>query len=357
MNYLFLDCDEYLTSQRISELRAGLGDAEIADLNMVALEGPKTSAGEILSYAAMMPFLAPRRLVLVEGFLQHLDRRMAQSKSFDSAAHREAEELTIGLSQTPETSDIVFVDGKLDKRRALWTGYRRTSDDAGGDVRVDGLGALVKSGVIQSESLGTPDSRSLPGWVQRQAKDQHIDIDRQATASLANFVGPNLRQLGNELQKLAVYASGRTITSADVRLMVSDASEALIWDLTDAVSQRNAKGAMLALHALRRGDANPFYLLTMIARQYRIILKVKDAMSAVGRPNEHDIAKQVGESPYPVKKAMQQAGAYSLEELEGILGRLVETDFAMKTGADQDTEIDVLIAELTQRASTGRRSA
>ena len=54
---------------------------------------------------------------------------------------------------------------------------------------------------------------------------------------------------------------------------------------------------------------------------------------------------------------MDQAGAYSLDELEAILGRLVEADFAMKTGADQDTEIDVLIAELTQRASTGRRAA
>ncbi len=100
---------------------------------------------------------------------------------------------------------------------------------------------------------------------------------------LADFVGPNLRQLDNELEKLAVFASGRAITAADVRLLVSDASEAMIWDLTDALSQRNAKQAMLALHALRRADANDFYLLTMIARQYRIILKVKDAMSGGGR--------------------------------------------------------------------------
>ena len=68
-----------------------LGDPEMADLNMVTLDGPKTSAGEILGYAAMMPFLASRRLVLVEGYLQHLDRRMAQSKSTDSAAYVEAE--------------------------------------------------------------------------------------------------------------------------------------------------------------------------------------------------------------------------------------------------------------------------
>ena len=116
-----------------------------------------------------------------------------------------------GLSQTPDTSDIVFVDDKLDKRRDLWKGFKRSTGDAdAGEKPVAGLSAWVKSGVIQSESLGTPDSRSLPGWIQRQAKAQNIDIDRQATVSLANFVGPNLRQLDNELQKLAVYASGRT---------------------------------------------------------------------------------------------------------------------------------------------------
>ena len=34
MIYLFLDCDEYLAAQRIRELKAAVGDAELADLNI-----------------------------------------------------------------------------------------------------------------------------------------------------------------------------------------------------------------------------------------------------------------------------------------------------------------------------------
>ena len=150
------------------------------------------------------------------------------------------------------------------------------------------------------------------------------------------------------MHKLATYASGRPITVHDVRLLVSDASEALIWDLTDALSQRNGRGALQSLYELRRGDANPFYLLTMIARQYRILLKVKAAMQS-GGGNEFDIAKLVGEKPYSVKKAMNQANSYPLPALIATMDRLLEADFAMKTGADPETEIDLLIAELTQK--------
>jgi DNA polymerase III delta subunit len=79
------------------------------------------------------------------------------------------------------------------------------------------------------------------------------------------------------------------------------------------------------------------------------LIKVKEALSH-HRGNEYDLAKVVGESPFPVKKAMTQVGNYQMAELETILGRLLAADVAMKTGADPETEIDVLVAELTQRA-------
>jgi DNA polymerase-3 subunit delta len=167
---------------------------------------------------------------------------------------------------------------------------------------------------------------------------------------LATYVGANLRQLDNELEKLSLYVGQRPITVEDVNLMVSDASEAMVWNLTDALSQRNPAKAMQSLQALRRGDAHPIYLLTMIARQYRVILKVKEAMRTNAGANEFDLSKVVRESPYPVKKAMQQAGSYSFSELIELMDRLVVADNAMKTGADAETEIDLLIAELTQKA-------
>ena len=360
MIYLHLDCDEYLSSQRIAERKRALGDAEMADLNTATLDGNQLRTSDLLGEASMMPFLAPKRLLLVNGFLDSLDKRMAASKGTDSAAHQMAAQLLTGFETLPDTCDVILIDNAVDKRRVLWKGFTIApaeknaeksagkNAEKGAERKIPGLDELIKRKVIIAEELATPDAKALPGWLHAYARAQQIAIEGQATQTLADFVGPNLRQLHNELLKLATYAGNRPITVQDVRLLVSDASEALIWDLTDALSQRNGRGAMHTLYELRRGDANPFYLLTMIARQYRILLKVKSAMQS-GGGNEYDIAKVVGEKPYSVKKAMNQANSYGLPALIATMDRLLTADFAMKTGADPETEIDLLIAELTQK--------
>jgi DNA polymerase-3 subunit delta len=348
MIYLFLDCNEYLLTQRIRELKAAVGDAELADLNITEWEGGAANANEILGQASMMPFLTMRRLIVLRGYLSNLEKRMSLSKSTESAAHLEAAHFLGGLADVTDTCDLVLIENSLDKRRAIWKGFRIRQQD--GEREVRGLQALVAAKTIVQEELATPDAKSLPSWIQQRARALKITVEPRAVQLLASFVGGNLRQVDNELDKLSLYAGQRSITEEDVKLMVSDASEALIWNLTDALSQRNPNKAMHALHDLRRGDAHPIYLLTMIARQYRVILKVKEAMRLHPGANEYDLAKVVRESAYPVKKAMQLAGSYSFAELVELMDRFVVADNAMKTGADPETEIDLLIAELTQKA-------
>jgi DNA polymerase-3 subunit delta len=348
MIYLLLNCDEYLASQRLADLKAALGDPELASLNTTELAGDKTNVAEVLGQASMMPFLTQRRLLIVRGLLAHLDQRLAASKSTDSAAHLETARLLEGLAKVPETSDLALMDASVDRRRSLWRGLSLPATEKQPARKINGLEGLIKSQQVKLEELATPDAKALPGWIQTYTKTRKIAIDSRAVQLLADFVGPNLRQLANELEKLSLYASGRPITTDDVKLLVSDASEALIWELTDALSQRNGRGAMSALYDLRRGDMNPFQLLTMIARQYRILIKVKEAMHR-SPGDEYAIAEQVGEKPYPVKKAMAQANKYAAPALDMLMERLLEADYAMKTGADVDTEIDLLVAELTQK--------
>ncbi len=340
---LLLNPDEYMAAERIARIKASLGDAEMADLNTEEMDGRRVSAGEILGQASMMPFLTPQRLLIVRGYLTHLGKRMGQSKGTENAAYAEATDFLDGLAQVPDTCHLVLID-EVDKRRHLWKGFKPD----GGGAKVAGLADLVKAGTMKLEELSTPDARDLAGWLQRRAKQKEIDIQGQAIQMLSTYVGPNLRQLDNELDKLAAYASGRAVTGADVRLLVSDASEALIWDMTDALSRRDGRKAMQALYELRKGDANAFYLLTMIARQYRVILQVKELARSLGS-NETAIGKELGMHPFPVKKALGQSRSYSFDELEDILEQMLEADYAMKTGADLETTIDLMVAGLTQR--------
>ncbi len=347
MVLLLLNADEYLAAERLAAAKAALGDPEMASLNTAELTGGQTSAAAILGEALLMPFLADKRLVIVRGYLDHLDKRMSQSKSAESAAYSEAADLLTRLGDVPDTCDLIFVDNAVDKRRGLWKGFTAGADSQA--RKVPGLEALIKAGVIQSEELATPDpKRTLPGWIQQRARARKIAIGGDAVAVLVDFVGPNLRQLDNELEKLSLYALGRPITAQDVRAMVSDASEELIWNLTDGLGQRNPRMAMRALRELRRNEESPIGLLAAIARQYRLLILVKTALQSDN--DENAIAKRLGENPYPVRKAMQLAPRYTFAELEAVMAALLEADMAMKTGANQDTELDLLVAELTRKA-------
>jgi len=337
MIYLFFEPDDYLLGQSLSKLKQAIGDPEIVDINLTTLDGSRISAADLLYHTGMMPFLAERRLVVVRGYLKSLEARLGTAKTPNKAAQAEAVQILEGLADLPQSNDLVLIEEKLDKRRALWKGID-------GVAGVQQLSQDVAHFAIKE--LTTPDIRQLPGWIARTTKQKGIPIEGNAIQMLATFVGPDLRQLNNELEKLRTYAAGRPITAQDIRLLVSDASEALIWDLTDAMSQRDGRKAMRALYELRRNDANPFYLLTMITRQYRIMIKVKDAMNH--RPsNAYDIASRISENPFPVRKAMAQSRNYPIEKMEAIVDRLLTSDYAMKTGSDPDTELDILVAELT----------
>ena len=137
MIQLILDGDEFLVKQHVGAIKAGMGDAEMASLNTAELVGNQADAARILGDASMMPFLAAKRLMLVYGYLDHLDKRMAASKSADSAAHAEAVQLLDGLTHPPETADIIFIDS-VDKRRQLWKGFTRPASADANCMRTSG---------------------------------------------------------------------------------------------------------------------------------------------------------------------------------------------------------------------------
>ena len=126
--------------------------------------------------------------------------------------------------------------------------------------------------------LPTPDPKALPAWIQQRVRERKLAIQPTRWPCWRTLSGRNLRQLDNELEKLSLYAYGRPITAQDVRAMVADASEEMIWNLTDGLCQRNPSKAMHALRELRRNDQHPLAMLSSISRQYRLLIQVKAMM-------------------------------------------------------------------------------
>ncbi len=165
---------------------------------------------------------------------------------------------------------------------------------------------------------------------------------------MAIFIGADLRALDSDIEKLIVYRGGETIRREDVRLMVAPAQEQSIFEMVDAMGQRRMQRALELLHEQLRHNANEFYLLSMVTRQYRLMLQVRDLMQR--GMNVDAIQKQLGLHPFVTKKIAEQARNYSVEQLENIMHKLLQVDVDLKTSKLEPTlALDLLVVDLTQR--------
>ena len=338
--------DDLLRSEHLATLRAALGPAEMAELSTTWLDGRRTTIGEIRHHADAMPFLTPRRLVIVEGYLLQLRRRMRSSKGKTddegddsdtpenlSAAAQDREHLLAYLSEVPDTTDLVLVEA---------------TTVLGNDKLIKALKRLANEGRAAIVVCDAPAERDLPGWIIDRTRRKGGEIEPAAAYDLATSVGRNLMLLDNELDKLIAYRGGAgPIRKTDVRLMVPYTQEASIFDMVDAIGQKNSAEATRLLRELERDGAAPLYLLAMIVRQFRILVQVTDLQDS--GLDKYEIGTKIGLHHYPTGKAMQQSRRWRMDALLAAYDRLLETDLAIKTGKlPDDLALDLLVLGLCE---------
>lgn len=346
MIYLLHGSDELLRSERLAAIRAALGEPELAELSTSVLDGRKTSVAEVCYTCDVVPFLTPRRLVIVNGLLAQLKRRQqAGKKKGDTAADGDADKGTTRadadrdtllryLAEMPESTDLALVEAEAVARNER--PYKE-------------LARLAEAGRAEIVLCEAPEERDLPDWVLRRARQKGGAIERDATFDLATSIGRNLRLLDSELDKLITYRGGvGAISREDVRLLTPYTQEANIFDMVDAIGQQDGSKAVRLLAELQRDGAAPLYLLSMVVRQFRILVQVADQMGqGLGKD---EIAKAIGLHPFPTQKAMDQCRRWRMSDLEMAYDRLLATDLAIKTGKlPDDLALDLLVVELSQR--------
>ena len=161
--------------------------------------------------------------------------------------------------------------------------------------------------------------------------------------------------MDSELEKLAAYVDWqRPIDERDVQCLVSASFEANIFALVDALGLRQRRQAVGELQRLAENGANELYLLTMISRQIRLLLSVKELVEEEHLPLE-TVQKQLRISHrFIVEKLARQGRHFKMRELEVILSRLVRIDQAIKTGKiDGMMALELLVVEVCGQGHAG----
>ncbi len=334
MYYILHGEDEFSQTEQVNKFRAQMGDPQFADLNIAQFDGRKVTLGELQHACDAVPFLSDRRLVIVEGMLARLDPRHGKGDAEESAETEAnptfAKDLKEYLARLPESTRLVFVESKtLAKNNPILK-----------QAESDNKNAHVKA-------FGELKPRALPKWIQDRVKEKGGTIEPGAVEELGTHVGTDLRLIDNEIDKLLTYRNGETIRAEDVRALVASVRESDIFALVDALGRREGGNALKLLHAQLDHNAAPIYLLSMIVRQFRLLLQMKD-LAARGKPLAA-AREQLKLHPFVAEKTWNQALNFSLPQLEAIYQRLLDTDVSIKTGRSEPVvALDMLVVELTR---------
>jgi DNA polymerase-3 subunit delta len=165
-------------------------------------------------------------------------------------------------------------------------------------------------------------------WLSREARLQGKNLTLAAAQRLVEIVGDNLAELNQELEKLALFSGAEpTLTPALVTQLASHSRTYNIFALVDALGEPGFHRRLASLgHLLDLGEP-PAKILGMLARQVRMLIRVKE--DAGGHPA--DLAKSLGLPQGVVKRLSQQAARFSDAALKNHLNALHQVDFHLKT--------------------------
>lgn len=335
--YLLHGPDDFALTEFVGQLKTKLGDPATADLNTMVFDGRTVTLPELRSIADTLPFLAPQRLVIIEGWLTKLlskgeaSEDEEESASTSSASGSTARETLARLAEylptvSPTTALVLAEKRTLPERNAL-------------------LKILTGKDWATIKFFDLPKGEGLVKWIMARAKAEGGAFEREAAHALATAES-DPRALGNEITKLLTYVNfARPVELADVETLTPMGGEAKIFDMVDAIGQRRGPVALRELHKLLDKE-EPLYILGMIVRQFRLMLQAKELLEA--RTGEGDISQTLGLHPFPTKKICEQSRAFTLPALDRIYHRLLDYDADMKTGrADSATALDTLVVSLT----------
>ena len=293
--YLIYGSEPLLLERAEKRLRDRLAAVADLDFNMETFDGETASAEDVVNAANTMPFMSDRRLVIVRG----VDR-------LDAAG---LETLAEYAKDPAPFTCLVLVAVKIAKNSKLYK-------------------AVAATGVTFEYTA--PKRSEYPAEVVKLMRARGKRMAPGAAEALVDLVGRDLRRLDVEADKLASYVGAATDVSVeDVCAVASASGSASVFELTDAVGERDAAKALRVVRRLLSSGESALGLQAMLTRHIRALIGAR-ALAARGVPPDA-MAPELGMAPWQARNAARQAMRFEPVELSAALRGLAAAEEEMKT--------------------------
>ena len=289
--YLFYGEEDLLAEEATDLIINSAMSPEQQGFNLDVVYGNDADTRDILSHASSFPMMADRRVVVV--------------RELDKLVNKEL--LSSYLEQPSPSTCLVLHSTKPDFRKKPYVTAKRSAT------------------VIKFEPIR---EYQIADWIRTRVRQQGREIGPEAVKILAAYVGPPLREIQNELDKLYIFVrEKRAISSDDIRAVIGVSKEYNIFELQNVIGSKNLARSTEILSRMLDAGESPILIIIMLTRYFTTLWKLFD----LRRRGSTELASAIGVNPYFLKEYVAAVGNYAVAELEHSFEVLAAADEQLKS--------------------------
>lgn len=296
--YLIYGEEKYLVRNIKNKLVEGIVSKD-DNMNFSKFAGKDCTAKEVIEIADTLPFFAEHRLVLIE------DSGWLKSGNDEAAEY---------IRHIPESTVILFVESEVDKRNKVYK-------------QIKSAGYVCECSRMNNSELSK--------WILVRLNKENKKITKENMNYLLDKLGNDMDNITSELDKLVSYTMGREVIEAeDIDKVCISEITGRIFDMVDAIGNKNQRKALDLYYDLVAVREAPMKILYMLARQFNIMLQVKE-MSLKGIQTG-EMAKKMGLQNFIINKTLSQCRNFKLSVIRNAVNDCLKLEETVKLGNMND---------------------
>jgi DNA polymerase-3 subunit delta len=318
--YVFIGDEVFFRDHCRQALLQHLVPQDLREFSLYDLDLAETSLAEILDRAQTPSLMAPFQVFFIRG-VKDLYGRGSHAEEFAAIEKY--------VKDPNPAAVLIFVADHLsipaDVRRMDMTDkdrYERIRETLG-----EYCGMVELARVDESDGIR---------WVIETAQKEEVKIDQDAARELVDALGADMMMVSRELEKLVLYVNEKKrITLGDVETLVLAAKQRSLYELTEAISQKDKTRALSVLDAvLSGGDGEDAAIghLYLLARTFRQMLVILEKNVRDVRAIWQVLWQGFRLPPFAAEDIIRQARRYkSRRELTRALKLIARADMALRS--------------------------
>ena len=195
----------------------------------------------------------------------------------------------------------------------------------------DGVGAVWYKNLTKFATVvdcSPLDEVMLQKIALKNFQDSNVNVEASALSLLIQYCTGDLMRINNEINKLCNYVGvGGNVTTKVVEELVHKDLEYNVFELSNAVSKKDAQTALKIVRHLLTQKESPQVLLMMITSNFRRMF-----YATISKDTTAEIAKKLGVKEYAIKIAKEMGKRFSPVKLKNILDFGGDLDYKIKSG-------------------------